>query len=55
MLGLRIVEHLYNAVLSSLFTGRSDSQNSLAAQHRSLVTALTKKHRLTGMTNILQK
>ncbi|VDI19783.1 Hypothetical predicted protein [Mytilus galloprovincialis] len=35
-----------NSEISRL--SRSDSQNSLAAQHRNLVTALTKKHRLTG-------
>ena len=55
MVLIRIVELVYNVVLSSLVTGRSDSQNSLGAQHRSLVTALTKKHRLTGMTKLFQK
>lgn len=32
--------------------GRSNSETNLAAQHRNLVTALTKKHGLTGMAKL---
>lgn len=36
-----------------VFKGRSDSETNLAAQHRNLVTALTKQHGLTGMANCM--
>jgi hypothetical protein len=45
--------HVKWMIFAFVFKGRSDSETNLAAQHRNLVTALTKKHGLTGMANCM--